>query len=241
MNDAKAEKLDVSEATLARLAELETRLKAILGDDLVALVVHGSAVRGGWRESSDVDLIVVVRDPSREQLEKLAEPLTLARYASRIEAMILTADEIPRAADVFPVFYDDIRRRHVVLFGKDPFADLTIAPQHLRLRVEQELREAQIRLRRVVVDSAGRPADLLAGARRKLKQIRSPLRELLALKKIDTADDLAAVVGVAAKTYGVDAATLLAADPADGFHAALASLLDAAVDDVDRMDAGDTP
>ena len=39
---------------------------------------------------------------------------------------------------------------HAVVFGRDPFEKLVIAPQHRRLRIEQELREARITLRRAV-------------------------------------------------------------------------------------------
>src|SRR5829696_3794713 len=102
-----------------RLIELKESLETTLGDDLVSLLIYGSAVRGGYREGeSDVDLLVVLNEASRPRLIAIANALRLARYAARIEAMILTASEIPRAADVFPLLYDDIRRCHVLLFGK---------------------------------------------------------------------------------------------------------------------------
>jgi predicted nucleotidyltransferase len=239
MNDSnKISKLSITDSVGARLGELQASLEAALGDALSALIVHGSAVRGGWKDgTSDVDLIVVLANDERETLDRASNALMIARYAARIEAMILTAGEIPRAADVFPVFYDDIRRQHVVLAGKDPFAELVIADHHLRLRVEQELREAQIRLRRVVVDASGNKAVLTGQIVRKVRQIRAPLRSLLGLKGVACGDDLEAVLGAAAQAYGVKEGLLFdaALDPLAA-HAALAALLGAAIQDADRME-----
>ncbi|MGK4006508.1 nucleotidyltransferase domain-containing protein [Sorangium sp. So ce1036] len=222
----------------ARLAELKGSLERTLGDDLEGLLVYGSAARGGYRDGqSDVDVVVVLRDASRERLDAIANALKLARYAARIEAMILTADEIPRAADVFPLLYDDIRRCHVLLSGRDPFSALVIDEKNRRLRVEQELREAQIRLRRAVVDAMGADEALRGAVVRKLKQLRGPLHALLGLHGIACDDDLGAVLAEAGRLLGVDVAPLKRAHEAPGAaHAALTALLARAVHDVDRLD-----
>ncbi len=225
-------------AVRGQLDDLRKTLELVLGDDLVGLLVYGSAARGEYRTGrSDVDLMVVLRDAPRARLEAISNALQLARYAARIESMVLTAAEIPRAADVFPLLYDDIRREHVLLSGEDPFSGLTISNRHRRLRVEQELREAQIRLRRAVIDAQGSP-DMLGGAVfRKLRQIRGSLRALLALRGVDVADDLDAVFTAAGKLYDVDVTPLASVHekPARA-HEAVEQLLTAAVDDVDRMD-----
>lgn len=231
-------KLKVSEQVHERLDELVSALKKAHGDALLAVLVHGSAARGGWREGSDVDLVIVLEDSNREALEASANALQGARWSSRIEAMILVKREITRAADVFPIFYDEIRRCHVVLHGDDPFKDLKIEPHHLRLRIEQELREVQIRLRRAVVDAQGGKDALRGAVSRKIKQVRSPLRALLEQKKIDVEDDLPAVLKVAGKTFDVaiDAIARVDEDPGAA-HDTLVALLDKAIAEADAMEA----
>ncbi len=223
-----------------KLDELTKALEDALGDGLAGLLVHGSAARGEYREGqSDVDLMLVLTDASRERLEAIENALVLARYAAKIEAMILTVDEIPRAADVFPLLYDDIRRCHVLLAGTDPFSSLTISDRHRRLRVEQELREAQIRMRRALTDAQGARGAIAGAVRRKVRQIRGPLRALLALKGHDVGDDHDLVMAKAASLYGVDLASFKKIDEApDAAYDALAKLLAAAVEDVDRMEDG---
>ena len=227
------------EAIRARLNELSSTLATQLGDNLAALLVFGSAVRGGWRAgSSDVDLVLVLKDPKREALLAIANTLTVARTAFRFEAVILGADEIPQAADVFPLFYDDIKSCHVVLAGKDPFAALDISDQNRRLRIEQELREEQIRLRRAVVDSMGAPQQLAGEVERKVKQLRSPLHALLELRRTPASNDtLPVLLEKATEIYGVDTSALSNArkDP-EAAHDALQKLLDRMIEEVDRME-----
>lgn len=230
-------KLKVSDTIQKRLDDLIVELRKAHGDDLSAVLVHGSAARGGWRDGSDVDVVIVLKKAPRAALETSSNALQIARLQSRIEAMILVEDEIPRAADVFPIFYDEIKRCHVLLHGRDAFADLKIEAHHIRLRIEQELREAQIRMRRAVVDAQGGKEGFRGALVRKIKQVRSPLRALLERKGITVEDDLPSVLKVSGQTFKVDVNALARVDedPAAA-HDALVELLDRAIRDVDAME-----
>lgn len=227
-------------AIRSRLDELAKTLETQLGNNLVSLLAFGSAARGGWDSSrSDVDLVLVLKDPSTKELLSIANTLTVARTALRFEAVILQEDEIHRAADVFPLFYDDIRSCHLLLAGKDAFANLEISDAHRRVRIEQELREVQIRLRRVVVDTLGAPNPLAGAVERKVKQIRGPMFALLALRKTPADDDhLDTVLAKARDVWKVDLKSLQNSrkNPTKALEA-LTTLLSAMIDEVDRMEA----
>ena len=97
--------------------------------------------------------------------------------------------------------------------------------------------EAQIRLRRAVVDAQGSPEMLGGAVFRKLRQIRGALPALFALKGIQVADDLKSVFAQAEKSYGLDLAALFSVQEKPvRAHEAIEKLLAAAVEDVDRMD-----
>ncbi len=231
------------EAARQPLTTLKQGLEKAVGSNLAALVVYGSAVRGGYvPQQSDIDVIVVLNDTSLPQLQAIANPLMVARYSARIEAMILKREAIARASDVFPLLYDDVRQRHVLLSGSDPFANLTISDVHRRLRIEQELRETRIRMRRAVVDALGSEANIAGAVARKVKQIRGPLHALLALKGIACDDRLEAVLAACSKAWGVDTSPLLRvmAEPPVA-HAAMRALLDAAIHDVDTLGEAGKP
>lgn len=227
----------LSPAVRKRLDELKASLEQTCGKDLVALVVHGSAVRGGWREStSDVDLICVLEHDSEPLLAAIGPALELARFSARIETMILTRAEIPRSADCFPLLYGDVARTSSTLFGQNPFAGLHISDDHIRLRIEQELREVRIRMRRVATDLAGE-ANFGGAVERKLKQVRGPLRALLALRGETVEDRLDLVLVASARAYNVDAGPLRRPrEEPEAAFTALAKLLDAALAEVDAWE-----
>ena len=78
--------------------------------------------------------------------------------------MLLAPAEVPAAAAVFPTKFLDIRDQHVLLAGADPFAELQVPPEVVRLQIEQGLRNALLRLRRrftaVAGDASGQVAAL---------------------------------------------------------------------------------
>jgi hypothetical protein len=108
---------------------------------------------------------------------------------------------------------------------------------HRRLRIEQELREARIRMRRAVTDAAGAREALGGAITRKVKQVRAPLHALLGMKGIECKPDLGAVTEAACKHYGVDAAVLKSAKEApQPAYAELITLLDKAIHEVNEME-----
>jgi predicted nucleotidyltransferase len=231
---------ELADETRERLRDLEAGLASALGANLVALVVYGSAARGGYRPGqSDVDVVIVVGESSRETLLSIANVMQVARFSARIESMVLVESEILQSTDVFPILYDDIKRHHIVLRGIDPFANLVTSSRHRRLRIEQELREAEIRLRRAVVDGLG-SKDALAGAvTRKAKQIRAPLYALLELRGIPCEDRTRPLLAKVGELYQIDTSMILRArEEPEEAHDALVKVLRAAIAEVNAMEQG---
>lgn len=199
----------------ASLDELLAALERVFGDELKAVVLHGSAARGDYLpEESDVDLVVVLREASLEALEQAGAALQFARYAARIEAILMLEAEAAGAADVFPLMYQDIKEEGVALRGDNPFVALSPKREHVRLRVEQELREAQMRLRRSIAEARGDEVLLRKLVTRKARQLRSPLRAALRLLGAEAPVDLAALHGAVAARHSLPTAGLPeAADP----------------------------
>ncbi|MBL8741354.1 MAG: nucleotidyltransferase domain-containing protein, partial [Myxococcales bacterium] len=215
-------------------------LQKIAGPELSSVIIHGSVARAEWVEGkSDIDVLVVLAGAPRAMLSAMGDCLAVARAAARIDAMILVESEISRASDVFPLFYADIREHHIVLFGSDPFASLTIESAHLRLRIEQELRDVAIRMRRVVTDARGEPVALGHAVARQLRRIRFPLHTMLRLMKIEAGHELMTVLEKAGRKLDVDSVAFrrVYERPEAAFDA-LVTLLDRAIDAVDRLEPG---
>ncbi len=220
------------------LDEWADALAKRLGDELVGIIVHGSVVRGEYRPGeSDVDVVVVLRAAGFEALEAIANVTDLARYSARIEATVLTEREIEGASDCFPLLYDEIKRRHFVLVGRDPFAKVAVHDTHRRLRIEQELRESHVRLRRAVLDAAGAREVIGGAVARRLRYIRGPLYALLALKGVECTTDLETVLAKAGETWKLDVAPLTSPrESPDAAFVALDRLLTVTIEDVNAIE-----
>jgi len=117
--------------------------------ELFALAVYGSLARGTFRDGeSDVNLAVVLTNASPNVLASLRGPMRKAWRAARVEPLVFTRAELPRIADAFPIKIFDIRQHHDLILGSEPFSELEIKWSEVRARVEQELRNHLLRLRR---------------------------------------------------------------------------------------------
>lgn len=129
------------------LAELVRAAREALGDELVSVVLFGSAAEGRLRASSDVNLLMLLKSFNVQRIDGLREPLRIAHAAAGVEVMFLLADELPAAAELFAVKFNDIRRRHRVLHGSDPVQALVIDEGELRRRLREVLLNLAVRLR----------------------------------------------------------------------------------------------
>ena len=198
----------------AALDELGTALRAAAGENLLGLVLYGGLARGRYNpETSDINLVVLLGDASADALGRIAAPLHAAWRAKRVEPLIMTPNELPRLALAFPTKMLDIQRRHIALIGEDPFDGIEPSRDFIRLRVEQELRNLTLRLRRRFVAIHDDPAALAAAVDDAATTLAVNLRALLFLRGIvsDERQPALAVYERAAKEFGLDADALDAA------------------------------
>jgi predicted nucleotidyltransferase len=215
---------------------------------VAGLALFGSAVRGDWdARRSDVNVAVVLSDPDEQFLARTIGPaLRQAFRTARVEPWILREAEASELADAFPVKMLDVSRRHCVLHGEDVLACGEIHAGHLRLRVEQQLRNRLHRLRRRAAIGGDDEGDLLRSLRVAARGLAFELEGLLqAAGEAATGDSRQEVYEAAVARFGLDGGTterLLAiregeadARPHDLFGATLA-LMQVAVDAADALE-----
>lgn len=155
-------------------------------------------------------MLIVLRACSGADLEDLGAALGPRLEGPGLAPMVVTMAEIQSAGDVFPVRFGAIRRQHELLHGSDPFDGLEIHREHLRLRVEQELRNMSLRLRRRFLASHGDALDSLRVLRGVVWPLSGSLRGLLELQSPDLAigDGPPRVLPAAGERLGLDKDTL---------------------------------
>jgi predicted nucleotidyltransferase len=132
-----------------KLQELVSRLQAGCGDNLVSVVLYGSAAREEFHERySDVNLLAVFRDLSAGQIRVIAPVVHWWIQEEKFTPpLMMTEVELRESADVFAIELLDIQHMHKTLFGKDVVREIQIPMNLHRIEVEHELRTALLRLR----------------------------------------------------------------------------------------------
>src|SRR6185369_15620233 len=117
------------------------------GDALISAVLFGSAAEGRLRSSSDVNLLLLLKQFDRSKADLVREPFRTAHAAMRLDVMFLLESEIEPVMDAFAVKFSDILSRRRVLYGLDPFVGLVIPPEAVRRRTMQVLLNLMLRMR----------------------------------------------------------------------------------------------
>jgi len=141
----------VPEAIERILTDFVEAARASLGADLRSIVLYGSAAEGKLRQTSDVNVIVVLATFDPEKVDRLRDPLRTAYAAVRLTTMFLLENEVAAAVDAFAVKFADVRHRHQVLFGTDPFATAIPSRSAEISRLKQVLLNLTLRLRQTYI------------------------------------------------------------------------------------------
>jgi hypothetical protein len=132
-----------------RIAEFSTKLREAARNNLVSVIVYGSAAAGDFHpEYSNINVFCVLRDSSFTQLQALAPVVKWWDRQRQPPPLVMTDDEIARSADVFAIELMDMKQHHRVVFGEDVLQALTIPTKLHSIQVEYELREKLSLLRR---------------------------------------------------------------------------------------------
>jgi len=195
-----------------RPADLDRRLEAFAdalsvaaGDNLVALVLYGSAAVGRHTSRSDVNLLLVLRNAGAEALRPLGPAFRDWVRSGERAPLVFSEAGWRNAADVFPIEIEDIRRRHRILRGVNPVADLATTSEDLRHQLEREARGLLIQLRASYAAAAADGRLLAAVVTDSLGSALALFRALLRLGNAEIPDDAEAVVAAAAERGGFEA------------------------------------
>ena len=136
-------------------------MEALYGPDLVSVVLYGSAARGEYRpRASDLNVLVLLREVSPASLRRGGAAARAWVAEGNPPPLTMSVEEWRGSADVWAIEIADMRDAHVVLSGPDPFEDVQIRLEDLRMQCERELKGKQIQLRERYLLASDDPAEL---------------------------------------------------------------------------------
>jgi len=131
-----------------RLKQLVERLQAAYGDRLASVVLYGSAAGGEHHPGfSDFNVLAVLTEITPRELGAAEEIFRWWREQGSPSPLLLSEREVATCTDCFAVEFSDIKRQHMLLYGKDVISGLEIDTSFYRAQVEHDLRAKLLRLR----------------------------------------------------------------------------------------------
>jgi hypothetical protein len=130
------------------LDQLVEKLRQALPDDLISVVLYGSAAVGDHDEKfSDYNVLCVLNRLTPAQLGATESVFRWWRTQGNPSPLLLTKHEVETSTDCFAIEFHDIKEHHRILYGGDVVSSLTIDQCFYRAQVEHDLRAKLLRLR----------------------------------------------------------------------------------------------
>ena len=175
--------LPLSASSSRAFARLAADLTRIFRDRFVALVAYDPAASLGFVETLTAD-----------DLEACSALVETWHREALATPLVLTPDEFRRSLDAFPLEYQAILDRHVLVAGRDPFGGCRIDAADLRRACETQARSHLIHLRQGWMEAGAHPHELVGLVARSAAPLRALLTSVAELQgvKVASADELAA-------------------------------------------------
>jgi hypothetical protein len=119
----------------------------LIKDDLGAIILYGGVAKEEFDvESSDINLMIVLKRINVEILDKINPRIQKGVLKLTLAPFILSEDDIKASFNLFPIKFLDIKQNHIVLWGKDYLGELTISEEFLKRNCQRELKNLSLRL-----------------------------------------------------------------------------------------------
>jgi hypothetical protein len=131
--------------------------KGLLGDDLISIILYGSATGQDYRPGkSDINFMMVLSEEGIDRLDKVFKMIDKWRKRKVATPLFLTEIYAESSLDVFPIEYLSFQRNHILVYGEDILADLSFDSECLRLQCEREIKGKLLLLREAFLETAGK-------------------------------------------------------------------------------------
>ena len=186
--------------------EITADYKGRFGDDLVSIILYGSATGPDYRAGkSDINFMILLTERGIDHLEEAFEVVKKWQKRSVAIPLFLTESYVETSTDVFPIEYLNFQRKHILVFGKDILKDLAFDPEDLRQQCEREIKGKLLLLRQAYLERTGKGKALKEVIRQSLGAFVAIFEVLLYLKGQDSPAEKRATVRATAEAFNMDA------------------------------------
>ncbi|UCE05380.1 MAG: nucleotidyltransferase domain-containing protein [bacterium] len=166
--------------------EITDDFKKTFGDDLITIILYGSAARGEYiYKKSDINFLIVLSEQGIQQLRNALSLIPKWNKKKVSTPLVLTRKYIQSALDSFPIEFLTMKQHYQVVYGEDVLSEIEIKPEHLRLQCERELRGKLLHLREGYLNTNGKTDLIKRLIRFSLPAFASIFSALIHLKNVE--------------------------------------------------------
>ncbi len=177
----------------------------LLGDDLISIILYGSATGGDYRPGkSDINFMMILSEQGIDRLDKLFKLVDKWKKRKVAVPLFLTEVYVESSLDVFPIEYLSFQRKHVLVYGKDILTGLSFDSECLRLQCEREIKGKLLLLREAFLETAGKGRALKGLMAQSLQAFIAIFEALLHLKGKEIPRVKREAVRLTCKTFDLD-------------------------------------
>lgn len=189
---------------------LTSDFKGIFGEELLSIILYGSAARGEYlKKKSDINLLVVLTTKGLERLSDVLKVVQKWKKSAVSVPLFLTPEYINSSLDTFPIEFFNIKRSYKVIFGNDFIGGLEFKDKELRLQLEREIKGKLIHLRESFFESADDKRRLRALFSASLGAFLSLFPVILHLKGVEAAGKKDDIINKVAEVLGLNRELLI--------------------------------
>ncbi|MBW1789889.1 MAG: hypothetical protein JRK53_25285 [Deltaproteobacteria bacterium] len=181
-------------------------LRETFGDDLVSIVLYGSAAGKHYRPGkSDINFMVVLSDAGIHGLDRAFPLIKKWRKRKVAVPLFLTERYVETSLDVFPIEYLNFQLNYVPVYGKNILEDLNFDRDMVRLQCEREIKGKLLILREAFLETAGEARRLKNVAVQSLGAFLAIFEALLYLRDQPFPEDRREIFRAVAASFDLDA------------------------------------
>lgn len=186
--------------------EIIADYRGLFGDDLVSIILYGSATGKDYRPGkSDINFMIVLSEEGIERLDLAFDIVKKWRKRSLAIPLFLTEGYVGTSTDTFPIEYLNFQRNYVLVFGKDILKNLTFNPEYIRLQCEREIKKNLLLLREAFMETTGKGRSLKQVIGQSFPAFVAIFKAVLYLKGEDLPKERREILRAAAEAYDIDA------------------------------------
>lgn len=177
----------------------------VYGDDLVSILLYGSAAGKDYRPGkSDLNFMIVLSEDGIEELGRALPIVKKWRKKNVAIPLFLTEAYVETSLDVFPIEYLNFQRCHIAVFGKDVLKELTFDTEFIRLQCERELKGKLLLLREAFLETYGKGRALKDVIRNSLPAVVAIFEALLYLKEQEIPEGKRSIARKTCEAFDMD-------------------------------------